>query len=80
MDPSTTKRYKRPLPDGMNEDDGGVMMSVRDPFLFKEEVQYYREPKVGDFDSCVKQPTEKDVVVDLLAESTDVYPMGYPAE
>ena len=60
-DPSTTKRYKRPLPDGMNEDDGGVMMSVRDPFLFKEEVQYYREPAEGEFDKAVLQPTSKDI-------------------
>ena len=55
-------------------------MNVRDPFLFKEEVQYYKEPKEGDFEGAVKQPTEKDVVVDLLAECSDVYPMGYPAE
>ena len=43
MDPNTTKRYKRPLPEGLNEDDGGVMMTVRELFLFKEEVQYFRE-------------------------------------
>ena len=53
-DPSVTKRYKRPLPQGTNEDDGGVMMTVRDPFLFKEEVQYFREPAEGDFDNVVK--------------------------
>ena len=55
-------------------------MSVRDPFLFKEEVQYFREPKEGDHDGAVKQPTEKDIVVDLLAECSDVYPLGYPTE
>ena len=78
LDPGNTKRYKRALPD--DADDSGVVMSTRDPFLFKEEVQYYREPKAGDFDSAVKQPSEKDVVVDLLAESTDIYPIGYPTE
>lgn len=64
----------------MNEDDGGVMMSAREPFLFKEEVQYYREPVEGDFDGAVKPPSETDIEVHLLAEMTDVYPMGYPAE
>lgn len=79
-DPSVTKRYKRPLPQGTNEDDGGVMMTVRDPFLFKEEVQYFREPAEGDFDSVVRQPSERDVVVDLIADMGDVYPLGYPTE
>ena len=79
-EPGQTKRYKRPLPDGLNEDDGGVMMSTRDPFFFKEEVQYFKEPAEGDFDNQVKQPTEKDVVVDLLAEMNDIYPIGYPTE
>ena len=79
-DPSVTKRYKRPLPQGTNEDDGGVMMTVRDPFLFKEEVQYFREPAEGDFDSVVRQPSERDVVVDLIADMNDVYPLGYPTE
>ena len=79
-DPSTTKRYKRPIPDGLNEDDGGVMMSVRDPFMFKEEVQYFREPAEGDFDNAVKEPTDTDVVSDQLADITDVYPLGYPTE
>ena len=64
----------------MNEDDGGVMMSAREPFQFKEEVQYYREPAEGDFDSAVKPPTETDIEVHLLAEMTDIYPMGYPTE
>ena len=56
------------------------MMSVRDPFLFKEEVQYFREPKEGDFDGAVKPPSERDVVVDLFADLCDVYPIGYPTE
>ena len=55
-------------------------MSARDPFLFKEEVQYYREPKEGAFDAAVKQPSEKDVVTDLLADFMDIYPLGYPTE
>ena len=78
LDPGNTKRYKRPLPD--DGDDQGVVMSTRDPFLFKEEVQYFKEPKEGDFDNTVKQPSEQDIVVDLLAESTDIYPLGYPTE
>ena len=48
--------------------------------MFKEEVQYFREPKEGDFDSAIKAPTETDVVVDLLAEFTDIFPLGYPTE
>jgi len=54
LDPGNTKRYKRPLPDGENEDDGSVLMSTRDPFLIKEEVQYYREPTQGDTNAAVK--------------------------
>ena len=79
-DPGTTRRYKRPLPDGMNEDDGGVMMSTRDPFLFKEEVQYFREPKEGDFDSATKALSDKDICMDLLADLNDIYPLGFPTE
>ena len=78
LDPGNTKRYKRPLPD--EEDASGVVMSARDPFLFKEEVQYYREPREGAFDAAVKQPSEKDVVTDLLADFNDIYPLGYPTE
>jgi len=55
-------------------------MSTRDPFLFKEDVQYYRESKEGDFDNAVKAPTDKDVVLDLFADLNDVYPIGYPTE
>lgn len=55
-------------------------MSARDPFLFKEEVQYYRECKEGDVEGAVRQPSETDIVVDLLAEFTDIYPIGYPTE
>ena len=55
-------------------------MTVREPFLFKEEVQYFREPKMGDFEGGIARPTEKDVVVDLIAEMDDVYPIGYPTE
>jgi hypothetical protein len=56
------------------------MMTVREPFLFKEEVQYFREPKLGDFDGGITPPSEKDVVVDLIADMDDVYPIGYPTE
>lgn len=35
----------------MNEDDGGVMMSTRDPFYFKEEVQFYMPPSEGDVEN-----------------------------
>jgi len=62
-DPGTTRRYKRPLPDGQNEDDGGVMMSTREPFLFHEEVQYFREVSQGET-TGVKPPSDKDVVRD----------------
>jgi len=56
------------------------MMSTRDPFFFREEVQFFKEPAEGDFDNKLAEPSEKDVVVDLLAEITDIYPMGYPTE
>jgi len=55
-------------------------MTVRDPFLFNEEVQYFREQRPGDFDGVVSAPSEKDVIVDLLADMDNVYPMGYPTE
>ena len=75
-----TKRYKRPLPDGLNEDDGGVMMSTRDPFFFREEVQYFKAPAEGEEDKADREPCSTDVTVDLLAEMTDIYPLGYPTE
>lgn len=56
------------------------MMSTRDPFFFKEDVQYYQAPGEGDFDNQVKVPTDKDIEVDLLAAMTDIFPMGYPTE
>jgi hypothetical protein len=55
-------------------------MTTRDPFLFIEEVQYFREQRAGDFDRVVSAPTEKDITVDLLAEMDDVFPLGYPTE
>ena len=79
-DPGTTRRYKRPLPEGTNEDDGGVMMSTRDPFIFKEEVQYFQAPKQGDFDGATKALSDKDICMDLLADFNDIYPMGFPTE
>ena len=47
-------------------------MTVRDPFLFNEEVQYFREQRPGDFDGVVSAPSEKDVIVDFLADMDDV--------
>ena len=67
-EPGVTKRYKRPLPDGLNEDDGGVMMSTRDPFFFREEVQYFKAPAEGEEDKADREPCSTDVTVDLLAE------------
>ena len=55
-------------------------MNTREPIFFKEEVQFYRESKEGEFKTAVKQPSDCDIVVDLLAEMDDVYPMGYPTE
>ena len=55
-------------------------MSVRDPFYFNEVVQYFKEPAEGDFDNKVLGPSDKDITVELLAEITDVYPLGYPTE
>lgn len=56
------------------------MLSSREPFLFKEEVQYFRETKANDADSAVPPPGEKDVCMDLLADLCDVFPLGYPTE
>ena len=55
-------------------------MSVRDPFYFNEVVQYFKEPSEGELDKKVHGPSEKDIIVELLAEITDVYPLGYPTE
>ena len=55
-------------------------MNTREPIFFKEEVQFYRESKEGEFSKAVKQPSDCDIVVDLLADMDDVYPMGYPTE
>ena len=37
-DTGRKKRYKRPVANGMVEDDGGVLMTVREPFMFNEHV------------------------------------------
>lgn len=77
-DPSTTKRYKRPKPDNAEEED--VMLTSREPFLYREEVQYFRETRASDPDSAVSPPGDKDVCIDVLADLDNVFPMGYPTE
>ena len=75
LDPSSTKRYRKLI-----ESDGGQRIDTKQPISYREEVQFFREPQAGNFDMAVKNPSERDIVVDLLAEMTDVYPMGYPTE
>ena len=50
----------------------GLFMSIREPFYYKEQVVYF----TGD----IKPPSVEDTETDCLAEFTDVYPFGYPAE
>ena len=83
-DEGTIKRYKRRKEDGLGgEDDGGMLMTVREPFKFTETVQYYKELEAADPDAdseVARPPSEEDIEVDLLAELTDIYPLGYPTE
>ena len=80
----TLKRYKRRKDDGLGgEDDGGVLMTVREPFKFTEAVQYYKELEAADgatAEEGPRPPADEDIEVDLLAELTDIYPLGYPTE
>ena len=78
--PSATKRYKRRIADGQNDDDGTTQLNMNEPLFYKEEVQFFRETKAGDFETAVKPASERDIVLDLLADLGDVYPMGYPTE
>ena len=78
--PEKNKRYKRRIPDGTNQDDGSIPINTNEPLLYIEEVQFYREPKEGDFNGAVKAPSDSDIAVDLLADLNDVYPLGYPTE
>ena len=59
------------------------MMTVREPFQYNEMVQYYmpmRNTKDESQNGAVLPPSLQDVETDILAELTDVYPMGYPTE
>jgi len=40
------------------------MLTSREPFLFREEVQYFRETRLNEPDSAVAPPGEKDVCID----------------
>jgi len=84
-DEGTLKRYKKRKDDGLGadgEDDGGMLMTVREPFKFTEAVQYYKELEVADAaaEEGPRPPSDEDIEVDLLAGLTDIYPLGYPTE
>ena len=67
----------------MDDDEGGVMMTVREPFYYNEMVQYYLPTRVAEDpadNGAVMPPSEEDVETDILADFNDVYPMGYPTE
>ena len=77
------KRYKRPLTDELADDDGQVMMTVREPFMYSETVQYYMPTQAGDdpaLNGADLPPSDEDIETDMLAELSDVYPMGYATE
>jgi hypothetical protein len=87
MDEAKQKRYKRPIADTIdNDQDDGIMLTVREPFQFREEVQYYlpvRGEQEGDEPTSrlqTKPPTSKDTDTFILAEMENVYPLGYPTE
>ena len=78
FNPGSNKRYKRAIPDGLNDDDGSVMINPNDPFFYTEEVQFYRESSANA--KAVRGPSKSDIEVDILADINDIYPLGYPTE
>ena len=77
------KQKREKLDDLADDGDGGVMMTIREPFLYNEVVQYFLPTRVSedpDDNGAVLPPSEEDVETDILADLNDIYPMGYPTE
>jgi hypothetical protein len=75
------KRYKQkkndPEPEeGQEQKD--VFLTARDPFYFKEAVQFFQANDKGVID-C-KPPTLEDFEYDVLTDHSNIFPLGYPTE
>lgn len=72
------KKYKQRKPDDNKEEIKDVFLTARDPFYFKEVVQYY----VADADgktNCAA-PKNDDIEYEVLTDHSNIFPLGYPTE
>lgn len=55
-----------------------MFLTARDPFYFKEVVQYYQASESGAI--AVAAPCTEDFEYDVMTEHTNIFPLGYPTE
>lgn len=55
-----------------------VFLTARDPFYFNEQVIYYQSDERGET-QCMP-PSEEDFEYDVLTDTTNIFPLGYPTE
>lgn len=73
------KRYKQKKAEASNEEQiKDVFLTARDPFYFKEVVQYYQSDESGAV-ACAA-PSLEDFEYDVLTEHSNIFPLGYPTE
>lgn len=55
-----------------------MFLTARDPFYFKEVVQYY----VADADGKINcaAPKIDDIEYEVLTDHSNIFPLGYPTE
>ena len=66
------KHEKDPL--GVGND--ALFLSIREPFLYKEDVKYFEDDSAG----ASLPPGNKDATYFVFADMDDIYPLGYPTE
>lgn len=89
------KRKKREQDEEEDGEASVPVFSSREPFMYKEHVKFFKDEfdsadrEDSDEDEEVRmarrakqrpQPNSDDTVVDVLAEMSDVFPLGYPTE
>jgi len=59
------------------DDQKDVFLTARDPFYYKEVVQFYQPYEQGQ--KCAP-PTAQDFEYDVLTDHSNILPLGYPTE
>lgn len=74
----TTKMYRRRKNDDplLAQEDRGFFLSVREPFLYKEDVKYFIDSSIDS----PNPPGPEDISFFIFADIDDIYPIGYPTE